>query len=155
LTDLFGESKPSIRGSVYWMAPEGLFSLCVSVSSLFSPRLVTVLVIRQSGTNLSADVWSLGCVVTEMWTGKPPFAQARLSLLHFSVADACCQFPNSAAALYHIASSDEPPAIPVDLSADGRDFLRLCLQRDPTLRPSTEVRTGDGGGGGSGGGGGG
>ncbi|KAL7209975.1 hypothetical protein ACSBR1_031529 [Camellia fascicularis] len=64
LTD-FGASKKvvelatmtgakSMKGTPYWMAPE---------------------VILQTGHSFSADIWSVGCTVIEMATGKPPWSQ--------------------------------------------------------------------------------
>lgn len=44
--------RPSLQGSVYWMAPE---------------------VIKQTSYTRKADIWSLGCLVVEMMTGTHPF----------------------------------------------------------------------------------
>ncbi|KAJ2899110.1 mitogen-activated protein kinase [Zalerion maritima] len=44
--------RPSLQGSVFWMAPE---------------------VVKQSGYSRKADIWSLGCLVVEMMTGTHPF----------------------------------------------------------------------------------
>lgn len=40
------------------------------------------------------------------------------------------------AALFKIANSKDIPDIPDNLSPDGKDFLRLCLRRDPATRPT-------------------
>lgn len=89
----------SMKGTPYWMAPE---------------------VIRQTGHNWQADMWSVGCTVIEMATGKPPWSQ---------------QF-QEVAALFHIGTTKSHPPIPEHLSADGKDFLLKLLQREPRLRPS-------------------
>jgi serine/threonine protein kinase len=62
LTD-FGSSKvfevedleltKSLKGSPYWMAPE---------------------IVARTGHSYSADIWSLGCLVIEMVSGKPPWS---------------------------------------------------------------------------------
>ncbi|PBK78187.1 Pkinase-domain-containing protein [Armillaria solidipes] len=46
--------RPSLQGSVFWMAPE---------------------VVKQSGHTQKADIWSVGCLVVEMLTGEHPWAQ--------------------------------------------------------------------------------
>lgn len=106
----FGASKnltqPSLtatglKGTPMWMAPE---------------------VIRQQQTSngwKKADVWSVGCTVVEMATGKPPWAQ----------------FDNPVTAMYQIACADALPSIPDELSEQGRHFLHKCLTRDPDSRP--------------------
>ncbi|KAI5833967.1 ste11-like protein [Schizophyllum commune Tattone D] len=46
--------RPSLQGSVFWMAPE---------------------VVKQSGHTKKADIWSVGCLIVEMLTGEHPWAQ--------------------------------------------------------------------------------
>jgi len=45
-------NRPSLQGSVYWMAPE---------------------VVKQTTYTTKADIWSLGCLIVEMFTGEHPF----------------------------------------------------------------------------------
>lgn len=40
------------------------------------------------------------------------------------------------AAMFKIGNSKELPTIPDDLSDEGKDFIRLCLQRNPLNRPT-------------------
>ena len=93
----FGEAKKlmgqhaleqcnSIRGTANWMAPE---------------------VIRQSNYGRHADIWSVGCTVLEMATGKPPWSQ----------------YGNKFSALYNIAKAKDPPKIPEELSNQAKDFI--------------------------------
>ncbi|KAK7399199.1 hypothetical protein VNO78_10377 [Psophocarpus tetragonolobus] len=74
---------------------------------------------NSSGCNLMVDIWSLGCTVLEMATTKPPWSQFE-----------------GVAAMFKIGNSKELPTIPDHLSEDGKDFVRLCLQRNPLNRPS-------------------
>ncbi|XP_054800903.1 mitogen-activated protein kinase kinase kinase NPK1 [Prosopis cineraria] len=89
----------SMKGTPYWMAPE---------------------VILQTGHSFSADIWSVGCTVIEMATGKPPWSQQYQEV----------------AALFHIGTTKSHPPIPDHLSAGAKDFLLKCLQKEPVLRPS-------------------
>ncbi|WOL00076.1 mitogen-activated protein kinase kinase kinase YODA-like isoform X1 [Canna indica] len=73
---------------------------------------------NSSGCNLAVDIWSLGCTVLEMATSKPPWSQYE-----------------GIAAMFKIGNSRELPPIPDHLSDDGKDFVRKCLQRDPSKRP--------------------
>ncbi|XP_010546855.1 PREDICTED: mitogen-activated protein kinase kinase kinase 3 isoform X2 [Tarenaya hassleriana] len=89
----------SMKGTPYWMAPE---------------------VILQTGHNFSADIWSVGCTVIEMATGKPPWSE---------------QYQQFAAVL-HIGRTKAHPPIPGHLSPEAKDFLLKCLHKEPSLRPS-------------------
>ncbi|XP_058202032.1 mitogen-activated protein kinase kinase kinase YODA-like [Rhododendron vialii] len=95
-----GHSCPlSFKGSPYWMAPE--------------------VIKHANGCNLAVDVWSLGCTILEMATGKPPWNQYE-----------------GVAAMFKIGNSKELPAIPEHLSDEAKDFVRQCLQRNPLHRPT-------------------
>ncbi|KAL4590281.1 hypothetical protein LXL04_003208 [Taraxacum kok-saghyz] len=88
----------SMKGTPYWMAPE---------------------VILQTGHSFSADIWSVGCTVIEMATGKPPWSQQYQEV----------------AALFHIGTTKAHPPIPDHLSMQAQDFLLKCLQKEPNVRP--------------------
>ena len=67
----------------------------------------------------AADIWSLGCVVLEMATGRRPWQN----------------LDNEWAIMYNIAQGNPPPLPTSDqLSDDGIDFLKRCLERDPARR---------------------
>lgn len=85
-----------------------------------SPYWMAPEVIKNSnGCNLAVDIWSLGCTVLEMATTKPPWSQYE-----------------GVAAMFKIGNSKELPTIPDHLSEEGKEFVRLCLQRNPYNRPS-------------------
>ncbi|GBG93022.1 hypothetical protein CBR_g58204 [Chara braunii] len=88
----------SLAGTVQWMAPE---------------------VAGQSGTlEAASDIWSLGCTVIEMATGRAPWTD---------VEDAM-------SALFRIACTDEVPAFSPHLSSEAKDFLSKCLIWEPSRR---------------------
>jgi len=72
--------------------------------------------------NQKIDIWSTGCVMIEMATADKPWAEEN--------------FENPFRALYHIGNSEKIPVIPENLSDLGKEFLRLCLCRDPDNRPT-------------------
>ncbi|KAI9696564.1 MAG: Suppressor of Sensor Kinase (SLN1) [Candelina mexicana] len=67
------------------------------------------------------DVWSLGCVILEMATGRRPWAS----------------LDNEWAIMYNIAQGN-PPQLPAkdQLSEVGIGFLKKCFERDPSKRSS-------------------
>lgn len=83
-----------------------------------SPEVITG---SDSGKRGSIDIWSLGCCVLEMATGRRPWAN----------------LDNEWAIMYHIAAGQLPPLPSREqLSELGQNFLMRCLQRDPTKRPT-------------------
>ncbi|KAI9319389.1 kinase-like domain-containing protein [Dichotomocladium elegans] len=86
-----------VSGTPNWMAPE---------------------VIELKGATPKSDIWSLGCTIHELATGKPPYA----NLIAMS-------------AMFRIVEDDAPP-LPDDISSDMKDFLLSCFQKDPEKRPS-------------------
>lgn len=89
-------------GTPYWMAPE---------------------VIKCEGYGVKSDVWSVGCTIVEMITGKPPWPECT----------------SMWAAVYKIAnSSGLPTEIPKDLDPQMMDFLEKCFERDPNKRSGAD-----------------
>jgi mitogen-activated protein kinase kinase kinase len=88
-----------------------------------TPMYMSPEVIRgsSSGRLGSADIWSLGCVILEMATGRRPWA----------VLD------NEWAIMYNIAQGNTPQLPSRDqLSGPGISFLEKCFDRDPSKRAS-------------------
>lgn len=85
-----------VSGTPNWMAPE---------------------VIELKGASSKSDIWSLGCTLIELITGKPPYAD----LIAMS-------------AMFRIVEDDHPP-LP-DVSEPMHDFLLSCFQKHPQDRPS-------------------
>ncbi|KAK2429626.1 mitogen-activated protein kinase kinase kinase [Trifolium repens] len=89
----------SCQGTAFWMAPE-------------------VVKGKVKGYGLPADIWSLGCTVLEMLTGKLPYSPME-----------CIT------ALFRIGKG-ELPLVPDSLSRDARDFILQCLRVNPDDRPT-------------------
>jgi serine/threonine protein kinase len=102
--NLSGDSNilNSLKGTIPFMAPE---------------------VILQNNYGRKADIWSLGCVLLEMYTGSQPWGK----------------MVNMLDALNKIGKSEDIPAIPDDVSADFKDFLFLCFKRDPMERANVDT----------------
>ncbi|XP_047026363.1 mitogen-activated protein kinase kinase kinase 4 isoform X2 [Helicoverpa zea] len=79
---------------------------------------------KSSGHGRAADIWSLGCVVTEMASGKRPFSQY-----------------DSNYQIMFLVGSGGRPEIPSTLSEEGQEFCMSCLTHDPDLRPRAETLT--------------
>lgn len=97
----------SMQGSVFWMAPE---------------------VVRSQGQGYSAkvDIWSLGCVVLEMYAGRRPWSKEE-----------------AVGAIFKLGLLGQAPPIPDDVlnaaSVDGVSFMYDCFQTDPSDRPTADT----------------
>lgn len=100
------DATNSMQGSVFWMAPE---------------------VIRSQGQGYSAkvDIWSLGCVVLEMFAGRRPWSKEE-----------------AIGAIYKLGSLNQAPPIPDDvssaISAAALGFMLDCFTIEPGDRPTAE-----------------
>ncbi|CAI2172646.1 9252_t:CDS:10, partial [Funneliformis geosporum] len=86
-----------VAGTPNWMAPE---------------------IIELKGASTASDIWSLGCTIIELLTGKPPYSD----LLAMT-------------ALFRIVEDDCPP-LPESISDDLIDFLKKCFYKSPSMRPT-------------------
>ncbi|KAK9712272.1 Protein kinase of the Mitotic Exit Network [Basidiobolus ranarum] len=90
-------ANPTVAGTPNWMAPE---------------------IIELQGASTASDIWSLGCTIIELLTGKPPY----YDLMPLT-------------ALFRIVEDDCPP-LPDNISNKLRTFLLQCFQKDPKKRPT-------------------
>lgn len=59
----------NLKGSVFWMAPEVVHS------------------VKGQGYSAKVDIWSLGCVVLEMWAGRRPWGDMEALAAMFQVGN--------------------------------------------------------------------
>lgn len=90
--------RASLQGSVYWMAPE---------------------VVKQVVTTEKADIWSVGCVIVEMFTGKHPFPDFSQMQAIFKIG------------------TNIIPEIPSWVSEEAKAFLFKSFELDYRKRPSS------------------
>jgi serine/threonine protein kinase len=64
--DLQGGAFTAMQGTVFWMAPE-------------------VINTQKKGYNFKIDIWSVGCVVLEMWAGMRPWMGEEMVAVMFKV----------------------------------------------------------------------
>lgn len=71
---------------------------------------------------MKADIWSLGCTVLEMATGKPPYGEEM----------------ETHGVLWKVGNG-EAPTIPEEFDEDLKDFIRNCLEVNVANRPTCDL----------------
>ncbi|XP_017085065.2 mitogen-activated protein kinase kinase kinase 4 isoform X1 [Drosophila eugracilis] len=87
----------------------------VGTQAYMAPEVFTKT--NSDGHGRAADIWSVGCVVVEMASGKRPWAQ----------------FDSNFQIMFKVGMGEKPQA-PESLSQEGHDFIDHCLQHDPKER---------------------
>ena len=107
------ERERSVPGTPNWSP---LLETCpITALTAVAPEIIQL-----EEPTTAADIWSLGCTIIELVTGRPPWSgEARHVALRKTV--------------------QEDVILPEMLSDDLTEFLRLCLCKDPQGRPNAAM----------------
>ncbi|KAJ8097483.1 hypothetical protein POJ06DRAFT_261501 [Lipomyces tetrasporus] len=105
------DAEMSMQGTIFWMAPEVIHNVVHN---------------ERQGYSAKVDIWSLGCVVLEMFAGRRPWSN-----------------DEAIGAMYKLGNAKLAPPIPEDtvdyVCDDGKEFLDSCFMVDPERRPTAQV----------------
>jgi mitogen-activated protein kinase kinase kinase len=92
-TDDQNDAHTAMQGTVFWMAPE-------------------VINTKKKGYSFKIDIWSIGCVVLEMWAGTRPWLGDEV-----------------VAVMFKLYQSKQPPPVPdgLVLTPLADDFREKCF----------------------------
>ncbi|KAG8630255.1 hypothetical protein KVT40_001874 [Elsinoe batatas] len=107
----------SMQGSVFWMAPEVIRAQSQAQGDPDASN---------QGYSAKVDIWSLGCVVLEMFAGNRPWSKEE-----------------AIGAIFKLGSLNQAPPIPDDVSSvvgpAALSFMYDCFTIDPADRPTAET----------------
>eukprot|EP01025_Chloroclados_australasicus_P050496 TRINITY_DN580_c1_g1_i2.p1 TRINITY_DN580_c1_g1~~TRINITY_DN580_c1_g1_i2.p1 ORF type:complete len:773 (-),score=49.23 TRINITY_DN580_c1_g1_i2:287-2605(-) len=88
-----------------------------------TPQYMSPEALRGEKVSYAADIWGVGCVIIEMFTGKSPWNRT---------------FTNKFIAVNVLAQKQCGPPIPEECSQDAKNFLGQCFRINPRERPTAE-----------------
>lgn len=104
------DAQMSMQGTIFWMAPEVIHNVIDN---------------EKQGYSAKVDIWSLGCVVLEMFAGRRPWST-----------------DEAIGAMYKLGNARLAPPIPEDtepfVTKNGKGFLEQCFQTNPDERPTAK-----------------
>ncbi|ODV89980.1 hypothetical protein CANCADRAFT_25731 [Tortispora caseinolytica NRRL Y-17796] len=103
-------AEMSMQGTIFWMAPEVINNVRND---------------ERMGYSAKVDIWSVGCVILEVFAGRRPWSN-----------------DEAIGAMYKLGSSRQAPPIPDDtkeyISSVGKEFIGLCFTINPEKRPTAD-----------------
>lgn len=97
------EFRNELMGTIPFMAPE---------------------VLKGESYGRSADVWSVGCIIIQMLTAKPPWSDR--------------QYDRHYALIFRIGNASEGPPLPIFESPPLKDLCLRCLEIDKNDRSAAK-----------------